>query len=251
MENMQKQAVRFGTKVEQKGVTKLMIRDSKFEIIDSYGLSEIFDAVIIASGATARYLGLEGEEKYIGRGYHSCATCDGFFYKNKKVFVIGGGDSAMEDAIFLTNFAEHVTILNRSEKFRASKIMFDRAKYNPKITIETNKTISQFIGDPSITSVIVKDTVTGNTEERTIDGVFVAVGHDPNTKFVTDLVTSGQINMDQLGYLKPVQRTMTGIPGLFIAGDVEDSYYRQAITAAGDGCRAAMDLEKWIQAQVN
>jgi thioredoxin reductase (NADPH) len=281
MENMQKQAIRFGTKVEQKGVTKLVLRENKFEIVDSYGLSEIFDAVIIASGATARYLGLDGEEKYIGRGYHSCATCDGFFYKNKNVIVIGGGDSAMEDATFLTRFANHVTILNRSEKFRASKIMFDRAKNNPKITIIPSIKITEFIGTEKIESVVLEttdgrslqlDELQGSQEDLTsrtevygeakseaadtvnrrtvkIDGVFVAVGHTPNTKFVTDLVTSGQINMDQLGYLKPVQRTMTGIPGLFIAGDVEDSYYRQAITAAGDGCRAAMDLEKWIESQ--
>jgi thioredoxin reductase (NADPH) len=249
METMQKQSERFGTKVVQKSVTKLSLVADQFEIHDSYGGSSVYDGVIIASGATARYLNLPGEEKYIGRGYHSCATCDGFFYKGKEVIVIGGGDSAMEDATFLTKFANHVTILNRSERFRASKIMFDRVVANPKVTIETNKTISEFIGETDITSAIVLDTVTGEKQERTIDGIFVAIGHDPNTAFVQELVEKGEIIKDELGYLKPVQRTMTGIEGIFIAGDVEDSYYRQAITAAGDGCRAAMDLEKWIESK--
>jgi thioredoxin reductase (NADPH) len=249
METMQKQAERFGSVVVQKSVTKLNLVGEQFEIHDTYGGSSIYDGIIIASGATARYLGLEGEEKYIGKGYHSCATCDGFFYRGKEVIVIGGGDSAMEDATFLTKFANHVTIMNRSERFRASKIMYDRAVANPKITIETNKTISEFIGEGEIKSVIVLDTVTGEKQERTVDGIFVAIGHDPNTTFVQELVEKGEIIKDELGYLKPVQRTMTGIEGIFIAGDVEDSHYRQAITAAGDGCRAAMDLEKWMESK--
>jgi thioredoxin reductase (NADPH) len=245
MDNMQKQAERFGAKTIFETVRALSYDKSKpsFTLIHDSGQTT-FDAVIIASGASARYLGLPNEEKYIGRGYHSCATCDGFFYKNKEIIVVGAGDSAMEEANFLTKFASKVYLVHRSENFRASKIMIDRAKANPKIEWVLNKTIVSLNGENKVTNVDLKDTVTGELTNLSIDGVFVAIGHIPNTDFV-----KGHLSMDEAGYLLPKHRTMSEIEGIFIAGDVEDTVYRQAITAAGDGCRAAMDSEKWLESR--
>ncbi|MBC7472258.1 MAG: thioredoxin-disulfide reductase [candidate division SR1 bacterium] len=245
MENMQKQAERFGAKTKFETV-----RDFKYGVSGSKPIFTLthdsgettYDAVIIASGASARYLNLPGEEKYIGRGYHSCATCDGFFYKNKEIIVIGAGDSAMEEANFLTKFASKVYIVHRSENFRASKIMIERAKTNPKIEWLLNKSIVSLNGETKIGSVDLKDSLTKEVTNFPIDGVFVAIGHIPNTDFV-----KGKLSMNEAGYLLPKNRTMSEIEGIFIAGDVEDTIYRQAITAAGDGCRAAMDCEKWLE----
>jgi thioredoxin reductase (NADPH) len=245
MLNMQKQAERFGAKTLQTEVKSLEIvatdKGRVFKLsFDSK--DEVFDAVIIASGASARYLGLEGEDKYIGKGYHSCATCDGFFYRGKTIAVVGGGDSAMQEANFLTRFADKVYLIHRRDEFRASKIMQDRAMKNPKIEPILNTIIYQFIGQERVEGVVLENTKTGEKKEMKLDGVFVAIGHIPNTGFVKNV-----LSMDEMGYLQPVKRTMSEIEGIFIAGDVEDKVYRQAITAAGDGCRAAMDCEKWLE----
>lgn len=247
MDNMQKQAERFGSKTVFETIRGLKYDTSKskpvFTLTSDSGETS-YDAIIIASGASARYLNLPGEEKYIGRGYHSCATCDGFFYRNKEIMVVGAGDSAMEEANFLTKFASKVYVVHRSENFRASKIMIERAKANPKIEWLLNKSIVSLNGETKIENVDLKDSITGEITNFLIDGVFVAIGHIPNTNFV-----KGQLSMSEAGYLLPKNRTMSEIEGIFIAGDVEDTIYRQAITAAGDGCRAAMDCEKWLESK--
>lgn len=261
VENMQKQAVRFGAKIMMSSVQNIIIEGDSFKIEATNGENN-FDAVIIASGATAKYLGIAGEEKYIGKGYHSCATCDGFFYRGKEIIVVGGGDSAMEEANFLTNFATKVYILNRSETFKASPIMLDRAKNNPKIEFILNSEIAEFKGEDKVEKVVIKNNLTGKKTEMDIPGVFVAIGHIPNTNFVPE-----KIEKDQLGYLIASSQkfslmqqmneaeqklarkysTITQIPGIFVAGDVTDHHYRQAITAAGMGCKAAMDAQKWLE----
>jgi thioredoxin reductase (NADPH) len=221
--------------------------------ISTSGTSEEFDAVIIASGASAKYIGLEGEEKYIGKGYHSCATCDGFFYRKKTICVVGGGDSAMEEANFLTKFADKVYLIHRSESFRASKIMVDRAKANPKIEFVMNTKVTKFIGEEKVEGVVLENTKDGSTRDLKLDGVFVAIGHTPNTGFVGNL-----LDKDDAGYLVSQGQkdaddrtskflTAAQVPGIFIAGDVEDKIYRQAITAAGNGCKAAIDCERWLE----
>jgi thioredoxin reductase (NADPH) len=246
MENMQKQAERFGSDVqfaEVKGI-KLNNKEGQKKFTVQADTGEVdFDAVIVASGATARYLGLPGEEAWIGKGYHSCATCDGFFYRGKEIAVVGGGDSAMEEAQFLTKFATKVYLIHRNENFRASKIMLDRAKANPKIEFVTNSAITSFITEgEDFKGVKLENTITKETKVLTLSGVFVAIGHIPNSSFAKGLLT-----MNEVGYLQPKVRTMSEVEGIFIAGDVEDQIYRQAITAAGDGCRAAMDCEKWLE----
>jgi thioredoxin reductase len=221
--------------------------------VSTSGTKAEFDAVIIASGATAKYIGLEGEEKLIGHGYHSCATCDGFFYRKKTICVVGGGDSAMEEANFLTKFADKVYLINRSESFRASKIMVDRAKANPKIEFILNSKVIKFIGEEKVAGVVLENTIDGSTKELPLDGVFVAIGHKPNTGFVGNLLSK-----DDAGYLisqgqydsnERTSKFLTAaqVPGIFIAGDVEDKIYRQAITAAGNGCKAAIDCERWLE----
>ncbi len=255
MENMQKQAERFGTKVLQKSVTKLEQSGKQFKVYDNYGGSAIFDAVIIASGASARYLGIAGEEKYFGKGYHSCATCDGFFYRDKDVLVVGGGDSAMEESNFLSKFARSVTIVHRSDKFRASPIMLKRSQDNPKIHFIMNAEISALHGEDKLTSVTLNSTNNqplklgqnianeAHLVQKDIEtnALFVAIGHTPNTDFA-----KGFLTMDELGYLLPEHNTMSNIEGIFVAGDVADRHYRQAITAAGEGCKASLDVEKYL-----
>jgi thioredoxin reductase (NADPH) len=245
MANMQKQAERFGAKTLYETVHKIEFDIDKREYtIHSDTGKNTYNGIIIASGAKARYLGIEGEEKYIGKGYHSCATCDGFFYRDKEIIVVGGGDSAMEEAIFLTKFANKVYLLNRTESFRASKIMLSRAKENPKIQFLTNQSITQFYSetDDKVNAVELINNLDQTSKKMPINGVFVAIGHIPNTDFV-----KGVLSMDETGYLQPIKRSMSEIEGIFIAGDVSDKQYRQAITAAGEGCRAAMDLEKWLE----
>jgi thioredoxin reductase len=221
--------------------------------ISTSGTTEEFDAVIIASGASAKYIGLEGEEKLIGKGYHSCATCDGFFYRKKTICVVGGGDSAMEEANFLTRFADKVYLIHRSETFRASKIMVDRARANPKIEFLMNTRVTKFIGEEKVEGVVLENTKDGSTIDLALDGVFVAIGHTPNTGFVGNL-----LDKDDAGYLISQGQKDAGdrttqfltaaqVPGIFIAGDVEDKIYRQAITAAGNGCKAAIDCERWLE----
>jgi thioredoxin reductase (NADPH) len=200
--------------------------------------------IIISTGASAKWLGLPSEERLQGRGVSACATCDGFFFRNKDVVVVGGGDTALEESTFLTRYASHVTLVHRRDTLRASKIMQDRAFKNPKIS---------FIWDTEVVEVLGEDAVTGlrlrnvkNDEEYILptQGLFLAIGHEPNTGLF-----KGVIDMDEKGYITPVEYTMTNIPGVFAAGDVTDHRYRQAVTAAGDGCRAAIDLERWLENQ--
>lgn len=255
MSNMQSQAERFGAKLELAEVSQIIVnqdKNKKFTVVSESGPAD-FDGVIIASGAKAKYLNLPGEEKWIGKGYHSCATCDGFFYKNKIIAVIGGGDSAMEEANFLTKFGSVVYIIHRNTTYKASKIMLDRARSNPKIKFIENKTVTKLQGQEFIESIQLTDTVSGEKTEMKVDGVFMAIGHQPNSEFVKNV-----LDMDAAGYLLnqthiPAEsrnskyETSTKIEGIFVAGDIQDTTYRQAITAAGDGCKAAMDLEKWLE----
>jgi thioredoxin reductase (NADPH) len=243
MAQFKKQAERFGAKFVLGNVDKAELKSHPFKLY--VGKQEITaESVVIASGASARWLGIESEQKFRGRGVSTCATCDGAFYKDLEVAVVGGGDSAMEEANFLTRFCKKVTILHRREDFRASKIMLERAQKNPKIQILTNKAIVEIIGDKVVQGIRVEDTRTKEISEMKVDGVFVAIGHVPNTK-----IFEGQLPMNENGYLKTQPDTsMTEIEGVFSAGDVHDFRYRQAITAAGSGCKAAMDAEKWLEA---
>ena len=249
MNNMQKQAERFGAKMIFSEVSNLEIdkKDDKpsFKVITASS-EDTYDAIIIASGASAKYLGIKDEEKWIGKGYHSCATCDGFFYRNKVIAVVGGGDSAMEEANFLTKFASKVYLIHRRDVFQASKIMLERARKNPNIEFLINQKVVDFVSGENgkLAGVKIENTQNGQQSQLDLQGLFVAIGHIPNTGFV-----KGKLNMDQIGYLLPKHRTMSEVEGIFIAGDVEDKVYRQAITAAGGGCRAAMDCESWLGSQ--
>jgi thioredoxin reductase (NADPH) len=199
-------------------------------------------AVILAMGAAARQLGIDGEQERIGLGVSTCATCDGFFFRDQDIAVIGGGDSAMEEATFLTRFARSVTLIHRRSEFRASKIMLERAQANEKITFLTNTAVTEIEGEPKVSGIRLRDTVTGEESKLAVTGVFVAIGHDPRS----DLVR-GQVDLDDEGYVKVVGRsTATSVDGVFAAGDLVDHTYRQAITAAGSGCSAAIDTERWL-----
>jgi thioredoxin reductase (NADPH) len=222
-----------------------------FTLTSEHGTVYKGDAVIISTGATAKLLGTKGEDTYMGYGISACATCDGFFYRNQDVFVVGGGDTAMEEANYLTRFCSSVTIVHRREEFRASKIMFDRAKSNPKIKFLLNTVIDEFTGTMldsglrKMTTVRLRNLQTNETTEQEIAGVFVAIGHQPNTR-----IFKGLIDMDDVGYIQTIGKSSyTNIPGVFACGDAQDSVYRQAITAAGSGCMAAIDAERWLEAQ--
>lgn len=240
------QAERFGAKLLTQMAEKAVLSEDKPFRIESEGVTYTADSVIIATGASARFLGIPSEEKYKGKGVSACATCDGFFFKDKHVIVVGGGDSAMEEATFLTKFASKVTIVHRRDVFRASKIMLERARKNPKIEFLTFKVIDEVYGDEStgvVTGVKLKDTQTGEITDFPVEGVFVAIGHDPNVELF-----KGQLELDKQNYIvtKP-DKTETSIPGVFAAGDVQDSYYRQAISAAGSGCMAAIEAERYLE----
>lgn len=249
MDVMRKQAQRFGAQSVYKEVTEVDFSKRPFKV-KSYNEEYTADAVIVSTGASAKLLGLESEKEYMGYGVSACATCDGFFFKGLKVIVVGGGDTAMEEANFLTKFATEVTIIHRRDEFRASKIMYERAKKNPKIKFLTNKVIKEVIGKvengkKSMTGVILEDTKDGSTMEFKADGLFIGIGHQPNTSLF-----KGWLDMDETGYLKVKPgSTYTNIEGVFAAGDVADKTYRQAITAAGTGCMAALDAERWLEAQ--
>lgn len=248
MDIMRAQAARFGAKSFYKEVTKVDFSKHPF-VIESYDEVHTADAVIVSTGASAKLLGLESEKKFMGYGVSACATCDGFFFKNQKVLIVGGGDTAMEEATYLTKHAAEVVIVHRREEFRASKVMVDRVKKNPKIKILTNKIPVEILGTEEdgrkvMTGVKLKDTKTGAMSAEEANGLFIAIGHQPNTSLF-----KGILDMDENGYLlvKPGS-TATNIPGVFAAGDVADSKYRQAITAAGTGCMAALDAERWLEA---
>jgi thioredoxin reductase (NADPH) len=245
VENMKKQAENFGAEYLHGAVLDTDFSTRPFRINVEGDWIETRTA-IIASGASARWLGLESEQKLIGHGVSSCATCDGFFYRNKKIMVIGGGDSAMEEANFLTRFGDEVTVVHRREEFRASKIMLDRARHNPKIKFLLN-TVVEDVFDAAkhmVTGVKLRDLRTGQQWEQDVDGFFVAIGHIPNTK-----IFKGQIETDPDGYVLSKGGARTNIPGVFHAGDVQDRVYRQAITASGAGCMAAIEVERYLEAE--
>jgi thioredoxin reductase (NADPH) len=244
MDNMRKQAERFGAEFKRGWVTAVDLAKKPLTLqVD--GLGEIqTEALILSTGASARLLNIPGEKENIGRGVSTCATCDGFFFRGKKVIIVGGGDSAMEEANFLTKFASEVTIVHRRDELRASKIMQDRAKGNNKISWGLNKVPLEVLSDGlKVTGLKVRDNETGNEEVFQTDGIFVAIGHTPNTAFL-----SGQIDTDETGYINVIPGTTeTNIPGVFACGDVQDRKYRQAITAAGTGCMAALDAERYLE----
>ncbi|HET9201895.1 MAG TPA: thioredoxin-disulfide reductase [Acidimicrobiia bacterium] len=242
MDQFRKQAERFGSRLQQVDVTKVDFGVKPFRVdvgADVYTA----DAVIVATGASARWLGVPGEEKLTGRGVSACATCDGFFFRNQDLIVVGGGDTAMEEALFLTKFANKITIVHRRDEFRASKIMAQRAIDHPKIDVLWNTVLEEIHGEGTVEKVTLRDTVTGVTREMAANGVFIAIGHKPNT----DLFAQ-HLDLDENGYIvkSPDGSTRTNVDGVFAAGDVADHTYRQAVTAAGTGCMAAIDAERWL-----
>ena len=244
MDEFRKQAKRFGAECLYQTVDTVNLSNSTFEVF-SNDQSYSAESIIISTGASARLLGLKSESELMGNGVSACATCDGFFFKDKKVIVVGGGDSAMEEATFLTKFASEVTIVHRREEFRASKIMVERALANPKIKISFNSSVEDIKGtkETGVTSIMMNNTISGIVEEKKCDGVFMAIGHIPNTKLF-----NGAIELDDAGYIitKP-DSTYTNVDGVFACGDVQDHTYRQAVTAAGSGCMAAIDAERWLE----
>ena len=244
MENMRKQAERFGAEFKRGWVTNIDLSKKPFRL-DVSGIGEIeTESLILSTGASAKLLNIPGEKQNIGRGVSTCATCDGFFFRGKKVIIVGGGDSAMEEANFLTKFASEVIIVHRRDELRASKIMQDRARENAKISWKLNKTpLEVMAGENGVTGLKVKNNETNEEEIIETDGIFVAIGHKPNTSFL-----NGQIDTDETGYINVVPGTTeTNVPGVFACGDVQDKKYRQAITAAGTGCMAALDAERYLE----
>lgn len=240
MENMKQQAIRFGTTYVAETVTAVDFSKAPYSITTDTGITTA-TSVIIATGASAKWLGLPNEQRLRGKGVSACATCDGFFFKNKEVVVVGGGDAAMEEATFLTKFASKVTILNRTDVLRASKAMIHRATSDPKIAIRYNVSVLDVLGEQTISGVRLKDTATGVEEDMACQGMFLAIGHQPNTK-----IFEGQLALVGPGYLQVENQVSSSKPGVFIAGDVADWRYRQAITAAGWGCMAALEAEKYL-----
>jgi thioredoxin reductase (NADPH) len=243
MQVFKKQAERFGTKILTETVSKIEKIEEGFKLTTSKDTYE-FKSVIISSGASANWLGVKGEKELQGYGVSACATCDGFFFKDKNVIVVGGGDSAMEESLFLTKFAKKVTVVHRRDEFRASKIMQERVLNHEQIEVAWNKEVIEIKGDKQVSSVILKDSNSNEEEEKEIDGVFVAIGHTPNVEFL-----DGFVELDEKGYIKTgfTSSTSTSMSGVFASGDVADSIYRQAVTAAGTGCQAAIDAERWLE----
>ena len=248
MEEFKRQAVRFGTETIFSEVTAVNLKRPPFQIVA--GKENLTcDSLIVATGATAKLLGLESEAKLMGHGVSACATCDGFFFKDKKLVVVGGGDTAMEEATFLTKFASVVVVVHRRDTLRASKIMQDRAVKNPKISFIWDSIVDNVYGDPKaggVTGVRLKNLKTGETQDFKADGLFVAIGHEPNTKLFV-----GQLDLDSAGYILTHDGTKTNVPGVFACGDVQDHVYRQAVTAAGTGCMAAIDAERFLEGQAH
>lgn len=243
MKEMRSQAERFGTEFLTGDVNAVNLKASPFSITVEGERTINAKTIIIATGASAIPVGLKNEARLTGHGVSTCATCDGFFFRGKELIVVGGGDSAMEEAIFLTKFATRVTIVHRRDKLRASKIMQDRAMKNEKISFLWNSVVEDIVGNDVVTGVRLKNLVTGSTTELPCAGVFVAIGHRPNTALF-----AGQLEMDAKGYIITTNGTATSVAGVFAAGDVQDSTYRQAVTAAGSGCMAAIDAERFLEA---
>jgi thioredoxin reductase (NADPH) len=245
MDEMREQALRFGAELRMEDIEAVSLDGPVKTATSSEGETLRARSVILAMGAAARYLGVPGEQELLGRGVSACATCDGFFFKDQDIAVIGGGDSAMEEATFLTKFARSVTLVHRREEFRASKIMLDRARANEKITFRTNTAVISVEGENTVTGLKLRDTVSGDESTLPVTGVFVAVGHDPRSELIR-----GQVDLDEGGYvLVQGHTTYTSLDGVFAAGDLVDHTYRQAITAAGTGCSAAIDAERWLAEQ--
>jgi thioredoxin reductase (NADPH) len=245
MEQMEKQAERFGTEILPVHATAVELSQRPFTVRAG---DQTWHArtLIVATGASARWLGIPGEDVLRGRGVSACATCDGFFFRDRELIVVGGGDTAMEEATFLTKFASRVTIVHRRDAFRASRIMAERALANPKIEVLWNAELTGILGDDAVTGVLVRDVPSGEIMERPVDGVFVAIGHTPNTALF-----EGQLAMTD-GYVDVAEpRTFTSVPGVFAAGDVTDTIYRQAVTAAGQGCKAAIDAERFLEEEAH
>ena len=241
MDNMREQAEKFGADVRYEDVIAVNLEGDVLAVATE---DEVFyaRAVILATGSEYRHMNVPGEEEFSGRGVSYCATCDGFFFKDRRLAVIGGGDSAMEEATFLTNFASEVVVVHRRDALRASRVMAERALNNPKISFEWNATVSEVLGDEAVTGLRLTSTVDGSTREIAVDGVFVAIGHLPRTGFLR-----GQVALDEAGYITVDEpSTRTSVAGVFACGDAVDHTYRQAITAAGSGCRAALDAERWL-----
>ncbi len=237
---MKKQAERFGTRFLEKDVEKVDFSVRPFKVFAEQKEYQT-DSVIIATGANAKWLGIESENRFIGKGVSSCGTCDGPFFKNKDVIVVGGGDTAMEDSLFLTKFAKSVTIVHRKDTLRASKIMQERAKSNSKIKFIWNSVIEEIFGDNSVKGVKLKNLLTNEITEMKIDGVFVAIGYKPNTE-----IFNGQLKLDEKGYIKTIDEVKTDIEGIYVAGDVADNYYRQAATASASGVKCALHVREYI-----
>jgi thioredoxin reductase (NADPH) len=245
MDDFEAQAARFGAEMRPDNVERVDFSERPFKLwAEDEDEPILARSVVIATGAKAKWLGLESEQQLMGKGVSGCATCDAFFYRGKKVAVVGGGDTAMEEAGVLAKFADEVVLIHRREEFRASKIMLQRAENNPKITILTNTVVEEILGEDSVEGVRVRNTRTGEGQTIEVSGFFTAIGHAPATSLF-----EGQIEMDEGGYILQKENTMTSVPGVFAAGDVSDTRYRQAVTAAGDGCRAAIDSERWLEEQ--
>jgi thioredoxin reductase (NADPH) len=245
MDEFEAQAARFGAEMRPDNVERVDFSERPFKLWAEGEDEPVLAAtVVIATGAQAKWLGLESEERLFGKGVSGCATCDAFFFRGKKVAVVGGGDTAMEEASVLAKFADEVFLIHRRGEFRASKIMLDRARKNEKITFLTDTTVEEILGETTVEGVRLKNAKTGEESTLTVDGFFAAIGHVPATSLF-----AGQVEMDDGGYLLQKEHTMTSVPGVFAAGDVSDTRYRQAITAAADGCRAAIDAERWLEEQ--
>ncbi len=245
MEKFRKQAEKFGAQIMDKDVTSVDFDQRPFVVrVDEEFYTS--DSIIIATGANAKWLGLESELRLRGRGVSACATCDAFFFKDKDVYVVGGGDTAMEEALFLTKFAKSVTVVHRRDSLRASKIMQEKAQENPRISFIWNAEVSKVIGDDHVEGLELEDTATGTKRQVRADGLFIAIGHEPST-----ILFRGKLETDANGYIMVKDRTKTSINGVFAAGDVKDHRYRQAVTAAGSGCEAALDAEKYLGEQMS
>ena len=241
IDRMRRQAARFGAEFVDDNVVRVDLQKRPFTIETGSSGTVLADALIVATGANARWLNLPSEERLKGHGVSACATCDGFFFKGKELAVVGGGDTAMEEALFLTNFATHVTIIHRRDQLRATPIMVERARAHPKVSFLLETTVEEVVGRDTVEGLRVKNVRTGAVTTLSVGGLFVAIGHDPATE-----VFRGALELDREGYIAVREETRTSVDGVFAAGDVHDRRYRQAVTAAGSGCRAAIDAERWL-----